>query len=44
MEQLSFLNDFPDTEEKRYKRIITDASGNYNVFTGGTYICFKNEK
>lgn len=45
MEQLSFLNDFPDVEEeKRCKLITTDASGDYDVFAGGTYIYIKNKK
>lgn len=45
MDQICFLNDFPAVEEERfYKEIATDASGNYTVYAGGTYVFFKNTK
>lgn len=45
MDQLCFVSDFPGSkEEKFYKVVGNDASGNYIVFTGGTYVWVKNKK
>lgn len=43
MDNLCFLSDFPsEQEEKYYKEVATDVSGNYHVYTGGNYVCIKN--
>lgn len=45
MEQLCFLNDFPDSAEERlYKVVAKDVRGGYQVFWGGTYVFVKNTK
>lgn len=44
MDQISFLKDFPVIEEERfYKKIATDLSGDYMVYSGGTYIFIRNK-
>ena len=45
MEQFCFLNNFPDTNEDRfYKLVGADSNTGYTVYAGGTFIFIKNPK
>lgn len=43
MENISVLTDFPQ-DEPYYKKISSDASGHYSIYTGGNYVFVCNEK
>lgn len=45
MENISVLTDFPDGEPQQYyKKISSDTSGHYTIYTGGNYVFVCNEK
>lgn len=45
MDQLCFVNDFPGNEEEKFYKVVGhDSTGNYSIFTGGTYVWIKNRK